>query len=343
MAKGDLMSQSTLDPILASLSYEVIEMLRAFRESPTFKEIGQQFNHDERTVGGLFRKVDAAFHETTGFRLLERDAGSRGYHLTNVGEEFISRLPPAIAAIKAAVAGATAATHKIRVMCTSNCMPHLKKLNDYLPSDRSFEIVPFPRRTSEINTSDILGGNGTQISLLSTLVPDTQGPRTGTTLVDNTFEIIPLTIDPVRLLCAEDLNLRGPVTVRQVVEEGVTFLTPEGGPAWEFLNRNFPNWRTFRPFQHVNTHDLDFGLKCLAARMPPRSAMVVHGLNDEKLKPYELGTPQFLDFASDGKERLLAVTGVFRLRKTSDDESGTDPYDVIWDTAKSLWLTKENS
>jgi hypothetical protein len=147
-------------------------------------------------------------------------------------------------------------------------------------------------------------------------------------------------VEPLQLLTPEELGFRSRVTVRQVIEAGVTLVVPTGGVAWDFLNQSYPDWRRLRPFQHVAATDLDFGLKCLARKLIHRSAMVVHGLGPDMLDRYSLDGARLLEFDPDNSDNMVAVTGVFHSRVTQSLYGG-DPYELLWETAQSVWAEKE--
>lgn len=339
------MPESTLDPILATLTYEIIAMLRSFRYERSFKELALRYGRDERTVSRSLLELDQAFWDTQRVHIIERELGRRTYRLTKAGEAFVNGLEPVPEMTQAAINAATAITRRIPILCTSNCLPRLRELSDALPAGRSFNIIPENRRTAEIDlTFDPSGPDrDIQLCLSSALMSSEQHPAVGTvTHWNDRVEVLPLRLDPIKLLSAEDLGFQGQVTVRQLVESGVTFLIPRGGVVWEFLNRGFAGWWKLRPFQDVAVGDLDGGLKCLASGLVPRSAMVIHGLNPAELKSYGLDNVYTYDFADTGAH-LMAIIGVFRVWRERDTDAEENPYDLIWKTAQSLWLDKERS
>jgi hypothetical protein len=332
------MAESTFDPILATLSHEVMEWLRSFRYEQSFKEVAARFGRDERTISQQLLRLDQAFWDTQQVHILERELGRKTYRLTKAGEAFAERLGEVLAATRVAIEAATAATRRIPILCSSNCLIRLRELSDALHT-ASFDIVPENRRTAEIDVGFAQAGpdGDIKICLASALMSSRQNPIVGSiTQWTDRVEVLPLRIDPFRLLSVDDLGLSGPPTVRTLVERGVTLLTPRGGVVWEFLNRELPGWWKLRPFQHVPVVDLDGGLKCLASGLVHRSAMVVHGLSQPELEPYGLGHALLRDF-SEADEHHLAVVGVFHVRQHEPD-GDDDPYDLIWETAQSLWL-----
>jgi hypothetical protein len=333
------MPDSTLDPILATLTYEMIAMLSSFREERSFKELAARYGRDERTVSRQLLELDQAFWDTQRVHIIERELGRRTYRLTKAGEVFVNGLDPVPEMTRSAINAATALTRRIPILCTSNCLPRLRELSDALPSGRSFDIVPENRRTAEIDlTFDPDGPDrDIQLCLSSALMSSEQHPIVGrVTHWNDRVEVLPLRLDPLTLLSAEDLGFEGQVTVRQVVESGVTFLIPRGGVVWEFLNRGFTGWWKLRPFQDVSVGDLDGGLKCLASGLVPRSAMVVHGLNPDELTSYGFDRVYTYDFAGTGAH-LMAIIGVFRVWREREATELENPYDLIWKTAQSLW------
>lgn len=225
-------------------------------------------------------------------------------------------------------------------------MKHLRTLSDALPAHLGFNVIPEPRRTAEIDIT--LGGEAgkdheIKVCLLSALMSSEQKPERGSIVqCSDRVEVLPLQIDPIKLLCVEEMGISGPVTVRDLVESGVTFLVPRGGVVWEFLNRSFPGWWKLRPFQLITVPDLDCGLKCLSSQLVPRSVMVVHGFDPDDQPQYGLANARLYDFATEGSHRLMAVTGVFHARQESTPVK-PDPYDRIWATAQSLWSEKERT
>ncbi len=336
---------AVLDPVLAKLSYESIEMLRLFREIGSFKEVAFQFGRDERTVSRQLIELDSAFWSTQQVHILEREPQRKNYRLTPAGEVFVSQLEPITEVTRGAISAAASATRRVPVLCTSNCLSYFRQLSSSLPASRSFDIIPLPRRTADIDLSFTMSGTeaGTEVCLLSALMSSAQNPAVGVvTQWSDRIEVLPLEVGAPRLLAAEDLGFRRSISVREVSEAGVTFLTPPGGVAFEFLNRSFPEWEKLRPFQHIPVPDLDYGLKCLANRLVPRSAMVVHGLDDSVPKLYKLDPAYFHEFAGIGSHHLLAVTGVFHVRRDFRSGEETDPYDVIWETVQEQWSEKEH-
>jgi hypothetical protein len=333
-----------LDPILASLSYEIIAMLQAFRDEQSFKALAARFGRDERTVSRQFQDLDQAFWDTQQIHIVERELGSRTYRLTKAGEAFVDRLELVPQVTRAAIEAATAATRRVPVLCTANCLPLVRELNDALPTARSFDIVPRLRRSADIDLSfeERDSDQDIEVSFSSALMSSEQNAVVGKVMQWNhRVEVLPLQLDRIRLLTMEDLNVPGPVTVRGLVESGVTFLTPRGGVSWEFLNRCLPGWWKLRPFQHVPAVDLDRGLKCMASGLVPHAAMVVHGITQKDLEQYELAHVRLYDFAGNGSHHLLAGTGVFHARHETDVGQPSDPYDLIWTTAQRLWSEKE--
>ncbi|MER7007164.1 hypothetical protein ABT297_29565 [Dactylosporangium sp. NPDC000555] len=336
-----------LDPILAALSYEVTEMLRLFREGKSFKDIAQQFGRDERRVSRALLDVDAAFYASQNLHVLEREPGRRTYQLTPTGVALVDGLVRVAETTRGAIDSAAAFAKRVPVLCTSNCLGYLRDLIGKLPSNRSYRVIPDPRRSAEIDLRQPLGDHRTRISLLSTLMRSAQDPQVGRiTQWNDEIEVLPLSIDKLRLLTVDDLRLdRNPdeITVHEVVLDArATFLTPNGGASWDFLNRSFPEWRQLRPFQHIEIPDLDYGLKCLAGRLVPNAVMIVHGITDETLKRYGLEDARFHDFAVHGPDHLQAVTGVYH-RHSHTDADATDPSSLIWRTAQQLWSEKERN
>jgi hypothetical protein len=332
------MAESSLDPVLSVLSYEVIEMLHWFAKGNSFKEVGAQFGCDERTVSRQLLDLDEAFSKTKQAHLLERPTRGRGYQLSAVGRVFVDLLEPITQATRGAIDAAAASTRFVQVVCTSNCIDYFHQLTDVLPMNRTFDPVPVARRTAEVDLARPLE---TRVCMSSVLMSRSQNPAVGTVRAWNHYiEMLPLSVDAIYLLSREDLGFRRPISVRQLFDGGVTFITPPGGVVWDFLNNGYPEWRRLRPFQHISATDLDFGLKCLTAiNSIPRFAMVVHGLEREFLKRYSLEHARLVEFGNDGSDDMVAVTAVFYSR--DDSETDGSPYEVIWDAAKALWAEKE--
>lgn len=99
-----------MDPVLAELSYESIEMLRIFRHSGSFREVALRFGRDERTVSLQLMDVDKAFWSAHQVHILEREARRRAYQLTPAGEIFVSLLEPIGAATRDAIDAAVSGT-----------------------------------------------------------------------------------------------------------------------------------------------------------------------------------------------------------------------------------------
>ncbi|MCO5971560.1 hypothetical protein [Actinoallomurus soli] len=338
------MPESTLDPILAALSYEVIEWLRSFRYDRSFKEIAGRFGRDERTVSQQLQRLDQAFWDTQQVHILDREFGRKTYRLTRAGEAFVNRLEVIPEMTRAAIDAATTVSRRIPILCTSNCLSYLRDLSDGLGVASGFNIVPESRRTADVDLTFPENGPDRHIGvcLSSAMMSSEQDPRVGSIAQWNErVEVLVLRIDRFKLLCVGDRQPREPVTVRELVEDGMTFMTPRGGVVWDFLNRSFPGWWKLRPFQYVQVGDLDFGLRCLASGLVEPAAMVVHGVELEDLESYGLDHPRLLDFAVGGSHRLVAITGVFRVRHENPDDQ--DPYDLVWKTAQSLWAEKERT
>ncbi|MFY1688546.1 hypothetical protein [Plantactinospora sp. WMMB782] len=336
------LTMSELDPVLAKLSYELIEMLRSLRsddhQERSFKHVANVFGRDERTVSKVLREIDEAFWLTQHVRIIDRPPGHKNYRLTQAGEVFVDLLEPITEATLAAIRAAAAATKRLPILCTSNCLGYLHDLNDALPANRGFDVIPLPRRTAEIDLTALGQRSGEHICLLSTLMSTEQEPRIGTVAQWNDrIEVIPLEIDVPRMLSVEDLGYRRPVTVKEVIDNGTTFLAPHGGPAFDFLNRCYPDWRKLRPFQYIEVPDLDYGLKCLSSRLVRQSAMIVHGLRAESQKLAWLNKSFHLYDFSAGSHNLLAVTGIFRARSESGPSGQDEPLDVVWKVAQDLW------
>lgn len=334
------MPEPVLDPVLATLSYELIEMLRSFRDTPSFKELAIRFGRDERTVARQLLDVDAAFYAHRNVHILERETGRKNYCLTEFGVEFVAAMQHIAAATLSAVQAATTATQRVPVVCTANCLRDLRELRVALDTaGHRFNIVPLPRRSMEINLAT--AQPETEVCLLSALMSSEQKPTIGEIVQWNDhIEVLPLDVSAPQLLAVDDLGLGPEVTVREALEAGVTFLTPRGGVAWDFLERNFPDWTKLRPFQHSAVPDLDYGLRALATRAIPRSAMVVHGDAGERLGRHGIDTVRTHDFLVNGSHKLLAVTGIFHVRQ--EYTSGTrSPYDLVWKAAQERWSKKE--
>jgi DNA-binding transcriptional LysR family regulator len=334
------MTESPLDPIVAALTCENIEWLRSFRFEGSFKDVAARFGRDERTISQQLQRLDQAFWDGKQVRILARDG--RTYHLTKAGKAFVDLLEDVVQRTRIAIDGAAAATRHVPVLCSSNCFSRLRELSDALHG-ASFGIVPVNRRSAEIDMtfSDANPDRDIRVGLCSSLMSSAQHPAVGTvTQWSDSVEVLPLQIDGFRLLCTADLGIRGPVTARGVIADGITVLMPHGGVVWEFFNREYPGWWRLRPFQHVPVVDRDAGLNCLGSGLPGRYAMVVHGLDRAALVPYELGQASMYDFASDGPDQLMAVVGIFHTRQREQDEQ-EDPYEQIWKAAQWLWTRKE--
>jgi hypothetical protein len=333
-------TEPPLDPVLGALSYEVIEMLRSFSRGDSFKDISVRFRCDERTVSRQLVALDEAFFKAQQAHIIYRASGRGSYQLTPAGRIFVDLLDPITEATRGAVEAAASSTKRVKVICTSNCLEMFRSLSEALPPDPAFDPVPEARRTAEIDLVR-LADTGTGVFLASVLMSGAQNPTRGAVCACNDrMEALPVKIEPLQLLSAVDLGFRSRVTVRQVIETGVTLVVPEGGVAWDFLDRSYPDWRRLRPFQHVAATDLDFGLKCLANGLIPRSAMVVHGLGPDMLKRYSLNDARLLEFDMSGSDSMVAVTGIFHSR-IARAPYGDDPYEILWKTAKSIWAEKE--
>jgi hypothetical protein len=334
-----------LDPFFAELNYQLIEMLRSFSRGDSFKDIGVRFKCDERTVSRQLGALDEAFFTTQHEHILYRPSGKGSYQLTPAGKILVDLLEPIIEATHGAVEAAASSTKRVKVICTSNCLEFFRELSNALPADRSFDPIPEARRTAEINLGRSPEMDPTRsdtgVFLASVLMSRAQNAAVGTVCPCNDMiEVLPVKVEPLQLLSPDDLGLRSRITVRQVIEAGVTLVVPVGGVAWDFLNWSYPDWRRLRPFQHVAATDLDFGLKCLARKLIPRSAMVVHGLGQDMLERYSLGDARLLEFDTGGSHSMVAVTGVFHSR-ASESQYDDDPYELIWETAQSIWEEKE--
>lgn len=288
----------------------------------------------------MLLEIDQAFHRTKDVHILHQPPGRKAYRLTAEGEVFVNLLEQVTAAARSAVDGVTATSAKVPMPCTSNCLTYFRKLRDALPPRVPFDIVPLPRRTAELDAASdeglrINGRSQHPLWLSSALMSDDQHPVRGEVIpINEDVEVLALDLEHLRLLSNEDLKLPNPVTVREVIQTGITILVPTGGPAWQFLQRSYRDWHILRPFQHVAVPDLDYGLKCLGNNLVPGSAMVVHGL-ELPFHGARLDTPYFYDFADSTSAHYLAVTGVFRDKSVlspTDDEV----FDVIWRTARNL-------
>jgi hypothetical protein len=331
------LAEPSLDPVLGALSYEVIEMLRWFGQDNSFREIGSRFGCDERTVSRQLLALDEAFEKTQGLHIIYRPRG-KNYQLTPEGRIFVAALEPITDATRAAVEAAASSTRRVPVVCTSNCLELFRRLANALPRHSGFDPIPESRRTAEI---DLARPPGTDVFLASVLMSTAQNPMPGSLChCSDRIEALPVSVDPLQLLSVGDLGLGRSVTVRNVIEAGVTLIAPTGGVAWDFLNRSYPDWRRLRPFQHVPATDLDFGLKCLANELIPRAAMVVHGLRPDMLKRYSLEAANVREFAANGPHAMVAVTGIFHMR-SAGTLADSEPYEVIWEAAQSVWSERE--
>jgi hypothetical protein len=336
------MTDSPLDPIIAALTCENMEWMRSFHDDPSFKDVAARFDRDERTISQQLQRLDQVFWERKQVHLLDREG--RTYHLTKAGEAFVNGLEGVTQQIQIAIDGAVAATRYVPILCSSNCFIRLRELSDAL-RDASFGIVPVNRRSADIDLNFTEGSpdRDIRVGVCSALMSSAQGPTVGEVMQWNDrVEVLPLQIDQFRLLCTADLGIRGPVTVRGLIGEGIVFLMPRGGVVWEFCNREYPSWWHLRPSQHVPVVDRDAGLNCLRSGLPGRYAMVVHGLSQEALEPYGLSNARMYDFADDGSDHPVAAIGAFHVprREVSEQE---DPYEIIWKTAQSLWVGKESA
>jgi hypothetical protein len=330
------MAEPPMDPILAALTSENTEWLRSFRYEGSFKDLAARFARDERTVSQQLQRLDQAFWDSRQVRILRREG--RSYHLTRAGEVFVDWLETVAHNTLIAIDAAAAATRHVPVLCSSNCFSRLRELSDALRG-ASFDIVPANRRSAEIdlNFTEASPDREIKVSFCSALMSSEQQPAVGVVAQwSDRVEVLPLQIDRFQVISTADLGIRGPVTVRKLIGEGVTFLMPRGGVVWEFLNREYPGWWRLRPFQHVPMVDLDAGLKCLGSGLPGRYAMVVHGLSEATLEPYGLKRAYVRDFSPEDAIHLMAVIGVFHLRQHEVSEQ-SDPYELIWETAQSLW------
>jgi hypothetical protein len=334
-----------MDPILAALTSENTEWLRSFRYEGSFKDLSARFARDERTISQQLQRLDQAFWESRQVRILRREG--RTYHLTRAGEVFVDWLETVARDTRIAIDAAAAATRHVPVLCSSNCFLRLRELSDALRG-ASFDIVPANRRSAEIdlNFTEASPDRDIKISFCSALMSSEQQPVVGTvTQWSDRVEVLPLQIDNFQVISTVDLGIRGSVTVRKLVGEGVTFLMPRGGVVWEFLNREYPGWWRLRPFQHVPMVDLDAGLKCLGSGLPGRYAMVVHGLSRAALEPYGLSRTYMQDLSPESAAHLMAVIGIFHMRQHEENtvSEQRDPYELIWETAQSLWARGEQT
>lgn len=330
------MAELPMDPILAALTAENMEWLRSFRYEGSFKDLSARFARDERTISQQLQRLDQAFWESRQVRILRREG--RAYQLTRAGEVFVDWLETVAHDTRIAIDAAAAATRHVPVLCSSNCFSRLRELSDALRG-ASFDVVPANRRSADIdlNFTEASPDRDIKVSFCSALMSSEQQPAVGVvTQWSDRVEVLPLRIDHFQVISNSDLGIRGPVTARKLIGEGVTFLMPRGGVVWEFFNREYPGWWHLRPFQHVPMVDLDAGLKCLGSGLPGRYAMVVHGLSEAVLEPYGLSRAYAQDFATEGAVRLMAVIGVFHQRQHEVSEQ-RDPYELIWETAQSLW------
>ncbi|MGW4059205.1 hypothetical protein ACWEGE_13040 [Amycolatopsis sp. NPDC004747] len=335
-----------LDPVLARMDYELMQMIRSMQDpTSSFAEIGKRFNRDGRTVSRILLEFDKAYEANHGLHVLQRDSGRRGYRLTPAGLVLANNLRRITEMMQQAIEQTKAATRFVPVVCTQNCMDeYFVALRNAIPTSAGFEIRPDSRRTAEIRLRERSEQVKAQVGLLSAMMVAEQRPTVGTVVPwSDRIEVLPLKVERFQLLAGEDLGFREPVDVREAIVSGVSFLCPEGGPAWDFLARSFPDWYRLRPFQYVRTTDLEFGMKSLAANAVTRSAMIVHGLPDDALKilkgrknlrAYEIAQPE--------DHQMVAVTGVFYVHPDlADDPHEGTPQTEVWEIAKKLWVERE--
>ncbi len=326
---------ATLDPVLAFLSYETVEMLRRFRADPSFKHVAHAMGRDERTVARQLLDLNDVFMKNREAALLAREPGRKGYELTPTGVAFLEAFDPILDATLSAVDTATVASSQLAVQCTSNCLVFFKKLRDQVRLKARLKIVPQPRRTAELDLPAALTGDGalTPVSLFSACWPHAEAPEPIAVVefIDG-VEVLPLQLEPFRLISSEDLDLPETVVITEVIDKGVTLLLPPGGAAWRFVEASRAGWAKLRPSQHVPVPDLDFGLKCLKNHLIPNSAMVVHGSI-----PSEPGVVLHEHALLGVNEReRIAVTGVFHRRQAGGGARAHE-YATVWRTACALF------
>jgi DNA-binding transcriptional LysR family regulator len=330
-----------LDPALRTFSYESLEMLILFEEHGTFARVAQIVGSQERAVR---RQLHAMTDEVAGRTgtVIIREKNQRRSELTAAGKELVNHARRITTEMKIAVRSVEGG-QVIPLITTSNGCKFVAELAEqdrFMRSDRDpkYRIAPTLVHSSEITFDSI--PEDVEFALFSKLVATTVVPiEIGIETPIEGGWMLPLKVDDLMVLTNHPLP--GPPYPRpaEIIDAGVTLCSPAGGVAWDFVQKDWPNWHLMRDRQYFHVPNLFGGVQVLESGLAGgNAAMIVHGLTRSDPRLHAIDNPVLDPLHNDPQNNnWKAVTALFRAERPSSGPA----HDLVWKHAKDLWAPSE--
>ncbi|MDQ4045100.1 MAG: hypothetical protein M3173_06605, partial [Chloroflexota bacterium] len=161
-------------------------------------------------------------------------------------------------------------------------------------------------------------------------------------------EVLTLRDAPIVALSNEDLGLPSETTLADVLKSHVKLVIPLGGVVWDFARENAPGIEIgARSRAHLLIHDLNYGLRCLAARTPRRGVMLVHGIEEAILN----GSPRYPVFetphcyslveSNDSENRALTALFFNHKAAAKRPKNVVAACEAVWQAATTIQSTTQ--
>lgn len=337
------MAGNNLDPLMAMIDYELLEMLISFNEHGTFAEVEKSMNITEKTVRSRLKELNRIITGQNKTAILHQ-ANARRWELTPAGVQFAENAKSITKSIRRAVESIEHG-HRITVVTTSACCDKLSTLMSWYQDHTSHPINIKPRLAQSSAIEPTKLDADVDYALVATLVAiNPEDPvLPGTTVPLGAGEMLVLDVDDVQVLTRSRGNVRnaGATNIQDLLAGNTTFCIPSAGVPWEYMQRLVPDWQVLKFQQYFPIDDLNQGLSVLASGIAgPRAVMLVHGIGELDPRLVRIPDPMLLPLESDGP-RLAAATGLIRRPRRTYTEAS----DTVWSDAHERWeqLVRHNT
>lgn len=308
-------NKSEVDLLVSGLSLEQIKLFHLFQKTHSLKAVAAKVHLSPNTVRDRMAAASKLFLQVFNHELFVTTGGR--YQLTAQGEKLAGEYPAVTEWIAGLIDEHRSVRRTYEVPCASNVLSDFATLRAALPTDREFDLVPKPVRTSELQiygeelASHERVGRRHPFAFGSILVDHEQinGPLDKPLRIFDNADVVVRRVEPLFLFGSDQIHVVEPVDVLTLLNTDVTILMPAGGVVWRLLQELACDWQLRRPSQWIEIPYLEYGIKMLANRLVDRAAMVVHGTRQdfESLVP---GTRTWRLKERNEKQEHRALTGL---------------------------------
>lgn len=276
-----------LNQIVTHLDLEQFRLFQLFERTPSFQAVADEISRSPNTVRDRMLAASRLFRELFNHDLLINQNGH--YLLTHHGHLVAEVSSDLREFLLSRIYEYRSARIPYDVKFTSGLFHFYRALHDEIDENAEFELRPIPARTADLQVyEDSNHGLGTRFSFGSILVSTNQCFKNGKSIesamhrtvpVSSSVEVQVIRNEPLFLIGPTHLELSGPTTISNVIQQSIPFMVPRGGVAWRFIQENDPLWYERRPALHIEIFYRELGLEML--RNGKRAVMIVHGSRAE--------------------------------------------------------------